>query len=206
MRVTVLTQSMPLAVSGLTSADWQGIPAAQLECVETRRRTQRFTVLQPVVARAGNHRARVVDVSANGIRLSDPDACPDTCEITLDWPGQHVEFTAERRWMRLLAGEYHCGFEIRSIDEKSKAELNKLLDEANKPAYECHELVHGVWRKRLTTDPHQPPSGFTVRALESPHTIDFFRVLYFTGDREMRDRIRKLAELNIAHPERRFET
>ena len=205
MRVSSLTRLTPLAVSALTSATWQGTPAAQSRGVETRRRTQRFTLLQPVAARVGALRARVVDVSMNGIRLSDPQACPDSCAITLDWPGQHVEFTAERRWMRLLAGEYHCGFEIQAIDDDSKAKLRKLLDEANDPAYECHELLHGVWRKRTTTDPRQPPSGFTVRASESPHTIDFFRALYSTGDREMRDRIRKLAELNISHPERRFE-
>ena len=205
MRVTILTQSVVCAVSGLTSITWQGTPAAQIKRVETRRRTQRFNLLQPVIALAGNRRARVVDVSVNGIRLCDPAACPDSCAITLDWPGQHVEFTAERRWMRLISGEYHCGFEIQTIDDDSKARLRKLIEEANDPAYECHELVHGVWRKRRTADPHQPASGFTVRASESPHTIDFFRVLYFTGDPQMRERIRKLAELNITHPERSFE-
>ena len=135
--------------------------------METRRRTQRFTLLQPVAARAGTQRARVVDVSINGIRLSHPDSLPDSCAIALDWPGTTIEFVAERRWMRLIAGEYHCGFEIQSIDDASIARLRRLIEESNEPLYERHELVHGVWRKTPTNDPRQPESGFTVRASES---------------------------------------
>jgi len=204
-RVIVLTQNVSAAVSNVTLRYWQGTPAALLQGMETRRRTQRFTLLQPVAARAGTQRARVVDVSINGIRLSHPNACPQTCSIVLDWPGAHIAFTAERKWMRMVRGEYHCGFEIQSIDAASTESLRRLLDEAHEPAYERHELVHGVWRKIVTTDARQPESGFTVRASESPHTIDFFRAAYFTGDRAMRDRIRWLATLSIAHPERHYD-
>jgi len=107
--------------------------------------------------------------------------------------------------MRLVGGEYQCGFEIQSIDDKASARLRRLIEESNAPVYERHELVHGVWRKGPTNDPRQPESGFTVRTSESPHTIDFFRAGYFTGDRKMRDRIRWLAALSIAHPERHYD-
>ena len=158
-----------------------------------------------MAARAGTQRARVVDVSMNGIRLSHPTSCPETCWIVLNWPGGPIEFIAARKWMRLVGGEYHCGFEIVSIDSASSASLRRLIEETNEPAYECHELVHGVWRKVRTANPHQPRSGFTVRSTESPHTIDFFRAAYFTGDALMRERIRKLAEMSIAHPERHLD-
>jgi len=85
--------------------------------------------------------------------------------------------------------------------------LRGLLESSDErtPLYECHELTHGVWRKKATIDPRQPESGFTVLSTESVHTIDFLRAAYAAGDRKMRERIRKLAELSIEHPERRYE-
>jgi len=73
------------------------------------------------------------------------------------------------------------------------------------PLFERHELVHGVWQKTMTTDSWQPPLGFTVASTESPHTVAFFRAGYSAGDAKMRERIRKLAELSIAHPERLYD-
>ena len=113
---------------------------------------------------------------------------------------------AEPRWTKILAGEYQSGFEITSIDATSAAALRRLIETSVEPIYECHELVHGVWRKKMTTDPRQPESGFTVSWTESVHTIDFFRAAYMSGDRRLRERIRKLAELSVAHPERHYDT
>jgi hypothetical protein len=73
------------------------------------------------------------------------------------------------------------------------------------PLFQRHELVHGVWRTTNTTDSWQPNVGFTVSARESPHAVAFFRSAYSAGDAKMRARIRKLAELSIAHPERLYE-
>jgi hypothetical protein len=85
--------------------------------------------------------------------------------------------------------------------------LLSLINEcaARMPLYERHELVHGVWRTTPTTDSWQPQIGFTVSAAESPHSVAFFRTAYSTGDAKMRERIRKLAELSIAHPERQYD-
>jgi hypothetical protein len=58
----------------------------------------------------------------------------------------------------------------------------------------------------MTTDSRQPESGFTVSWNESVHTIDFFRAAYMAGDRRMRERIRKLAEMSVEHPERHYDT
>jgi hypothetical protein len=175
--------------------------------VETRRRTQRVTLLQPLAARAGNERAIVVDVSMSGVRLSHPTLLPERkpCAISLEWQGVQIEFVAEPRWTKSQAGEYQSGLEIQAIDAASSGKLRRLIESSVAPLYECHELIHGVWRKKPTTDSRQPLSGFTVAASESVHTVDFLRAAYTAGDRAMRERIRKIAELSIAHPERHYD-
>jgi len=175
--------------------------------METRRRTQRVTLLQPLAARAGNERAYVVDVSVNGVRLSHPTLLPERrpCAISLEWEGKHIEFIAEARWTKAQAGDYQSGLEIQAIDAASSQALRRLIEASAEPIYECHELIHGVWRKKPTTDTRQPQSGFTVSMAESPHTVDFFRVAYARGNHEMRARIRRLAQLSIEHPERHYD-
>ena len=175
--------------------------------METRRRTQRVTLLQPIAARAGNERAYVVDVSVNGVRLAHPMALPEQkpFAISLEWQGTPIQFTAEPRWTKAQAGEYQSGLEIRAIDPASSAALRRLIEGNVEPLYECHELIHGVWRRKPTTDSRQPESGFTVLASESRHTVDFFRVAYARGNYLMRERIRRLAQLSIEHPERHYD-
>jgi len=175
--------------------------------METRRRTQRVTLLQPLAARAGNERAHVVDVSVNGLRITHPAAFPEQKPFTISlvWQGTLIQFTAEPRWTRAESGEYQSGLEIRTIDPESSAALRRLIEGNVEPLYECHELIHGVWRRKPTTDSRQPQSGFTVLASESPHTVDFFRVGYARGNHLMRERIRRLAQLSIEHPERHYD-
>jgi len=207
MRVTGLTKIASQAVSAVTTRCWRGIPTAQYRGVETRRRTQRFTLLQPIAARANSQRALVIDVSVKGVRLRHTNLInTNSCAISLEWHGITIEFVAEPRWTKLQEGEYQSGFEIQSIDSTSAVALRRLIETSVEPIYECHELVHGVWRKRMTTDSRQPESGFTVSWNESVHTIDFFRAAYMAGDRRMRERIRKLAEMSVEHPERHYDT
>jgi hypothetical protein len=195
-------------VSAITLDHWRGIPGAQYIGVETRRRTQRFTLLQPIAAHALTQRAVAVDVSLSGVRLRHANLINWTtsCAISLEWHGLRIDFVAEPRWTRLQGSEYQTGFEIISIDATSAAALRRLIETSVEPIYECHELVHGVWRKRMTVDPRQPDAGFTVSWTESVHTIDFFRAAYMSGDRRLRERIRKLAELSVSHPERHYDT
>jgi PilZ domain len=203
-----LTHFAFFTVIEVTRNPWRGIAAAQYRGVETRRRTQRFTLSQPVPARANSERAVVVDVSINGCRLRHSGLIPTdhACAIALEWHGLTIEFVAEPRWTNSDGGgQYQSGFQIQSIDPTSAVALRKLIETSVQPLYECHELLHGVWRKRMTTDSQQPAAGFTVSWTESVHTIDFFRAAYMGGDRRMRERIRKLAEMSIAHPERRYD-
>jgi hypothetical protein len=64
-----------------------------------------------------------------------------------------------------------------------------------------HELVRGVWRKVVTSDPGQPPSGFSVDASLSRSEVEMLRAAYESADPAMRDIIRKFAELSISSPD-----
>lgn len=114
-------------------------------------------------------------------------------------------FTAELRWTHAHGIDFQSGFEIQAIDDESRRTLQRLVESRIEPQYECHEFVHGVWRKTLTTDSRQPESGFTVSVIESAHTVDFFRLAYASGNRNVRRRISELAELSITHPERHYD-
>jgi PilZ domain-containing protein len=198
-----------LAVIIVTTLSSRGTCDAPYTHVQTRRRSQRVTLPQPIAASAAGERAYIVDASVNGVRLShsSPFQEREACPISLEWHGAKIEFIAELRWTNPKAGEYQSGFEIQSIDSASSIALRGLIDSTVEgvPPYQCHELLYGVWKKRSTTDSRQPESGFTVRSTESVHTVDFMRAAYARGDRKMRERIRKLAELSITHPERHYD-
>ncbi len=153
------------------------------------------------------------------------------CDVAFVWNGRPIEFTARQRWTKLQRGSsnsgYQSGFEIAAIDTSSNAALRTLIESyvtraleeqkanangistlearstenAKIELYIRHELVHGVWRKMPTTDARQPQAGFTVPATESMYQVDLLRAAYAAADASMRDMIRKLAELNIEHPE-----
>ncbi len=174
--------------------------------MESRRRTQRVTLPQPITAFADDEGAYVIDASVNGVRLAHaaPFAERKPCTISLDWFGTSIEFVAELRWTNRRGAEYQSGFEIQDIDAESKRALGRLVEAYAGPRqlYHRHELQHGVWRKTATTDSRQPESGFTVASTESQHVVDSLRAGYSRGDPKLRERIRKIAELSIAHPER----
>jgi hypothetical protein len=177
--------------------------------VQTRRRSPRVTLHPPILADAAGASAQIVDASLSGVRLSHSAhlAQQKQCAISLEWRGQPIEFVAELRWTHEQRGEYQSGFEIQTIDPAAGDALRGLIEEcaARMPRYQRHELVYGVWRTTNTTDSWQPNVGFTVAATESSHAVAFFRSAYSAGDAKMRARIRKLAELSIAHPERLYD-
>lgn len=53
------------------------------------------------------------------------------------------------------------------------------------------------WRKVATSDPAQPPEGFTVSALEDPEHVELLCRTYRTANEQDRRLIRMLAELSI---------
>jgi PilZ domain-containing protein len=174
--------------------------------METRRRSERVTLLYPIAARAGGESAHLLDASIEGVRLSHaaPLVEGNRYSISLDWSGTPIEFTAALRWSKPQGSKYQSGFAIEKIDPASSAALytfmNAHADET--PRYDHHELIYGVWKKTTSTDSRQPESGFTVISTESEHAVSSMRAAYSGGDPKMRERIRKLAELSIRYPER----
>jgi hypothetical protein len=177
--------------------------------METRRKNERAVLSPAVPARANGIAASLINASMSGIRLahSTPLMNRRPCAITFEWKGRTIRFLADPRWSNATGDGYESGFEITRIDTQSKDSLRELLG-AVLPVvnrFDRHELLHGVWISTPTADPAQPPSGFTVASSESQHTIDFFRAAYSRGNRELRERIRKMAEFSIEHPERRYD-
>ena len=160
-------------------------------------------------ARANGMLSSLINASMGGVRLAHtkPFLNRRPCAINVEWQGRVIRFLADPRWTNPIGDGFESGFEITKIDAQSKESLRKLVETTLPvvPRYDRHELLHGVWISTQTADPTQPPSGFTVVADESQHTIDFFRAAFSRGNRELRDRIQKLAELSIKHPERRYD-
>lgn len=131
---------------------------------------------------------------------------------------------------------YHSGVEIRQVMGTSAMTLRELieahvmraLDEQKANAngvpavaaqhfqtgkashFKRHELFAGRWRETATSDPTQPPNGFTVSAEHSPEEVAMLRSAFEQGDAASggRDLIWRLAKLSISSqegvPTRRF--
>jgi hypothetical protein len=127
---------------------------------------------------------------------------------------------------------YHSGLEVRpsgrsleGLRELIKTHVERALDEQKANArgipsaaaiavstpddFVCHEFNGSTWRKVPTTDPGQPPDGFTIAANHSPIEIQMLRKAYALGDESARAAIQKIAELSLTSPEpvanRRYE-
>lgn len=98
---------------------------------------------------------------------------------------------------------------LRAIDEqKANAQgipaIAAQSFQTGKPShYKRHELFAGRWRETATSDPAQPPNGFTVSADHSPHEVAMLRNAFERGDSATggRDLIWRLAKLSITASE-----
>jgi hypothetical protein len=131
---------------------------------------------------------------------------------------------------------YHSGLTIRGADDLSLGALRDLihvhvvraLDEQKANArgipatapqstqtgqathYTRHEMIGSRWRETDTTDPSQPPNGFTVSASHTPQEVSMLRSAFENADRASggHELIRRLAKMSIAPaegvPSRRF--
>src|ERR1700737_2010571 len=122
---------------------------------------------------------------------------------------------------------YQSGLEISDVAEEGRAALRELvhnyveraLDEQKANArgvpplavqYEQtgtstefirHELVAGKWKHHRTRDKEQPANGFTIAADHAETEVEMLRAAYVKGDRQMREIIRRTAELSIKSPD-----
>jgi len=59
------------------------------------------------------------------------------------------------------------------------------------------ELLRGIWRKVTTSDPEQPPVGFTVRASEPVPSVDRLCRVYERTDSDGRRLIQRMAAVSL---------
>ena len=59
------------------------------------------------------------------------------------------------------------------------------------------ELLRGIWRKVTTSDPQQPPIGFTIRASEPVPSIDRLCRVYERTDSDGRRLIQRMAAVSL---------
>lgn len=72
---------------------------------------------------------------------------------------------------------------------------------AKESGFVCYQLERGMWRKKRTQDPAQPPNGFTLSALEDNEQAKLLCDTYLRADAEGRKMIQLCAELSIADGE-----
>lgn len=58
-------------------------------------------------------------------------------------------------------------------------------------------VIAGRWRERSTTDPAQPPAGFTVSAVDTKSDVALLREAYELGDASSRHVLRRMAAMSI---------
>ena len=64
-----------------------------------------------------------------------------------------------------------------------------------------HEFLSGQWRTTSTTDPRQPPNGFTVSTELSEDEAAMLRAAFEAADTGQREMIKTMARLSISTPE-----
>jgi hypothetical protein len=67
--------------------------------------------------------------------------------------------------------------------------------------YVRHVFTAGMWREIHTTEPKQPPNGFTISATERGPEVKMLRTAWEAGDADARLVIQKMAELSISRAE-----
>jgi hypothetical protein len=68
---------------------------------------------------------------------------------------------------------------------------------ARQRGYVRYTFENGRWRKTRTTDPEQPPEGFTVWAYEDEENLDKLSRVYQTAEQDTQTLIRLCAELSL---------
>lgn len=159
--------------------DWHG-EKADLECVIARTTVQR-------VHKAGLAKT----LYQSGLKITN--YTPDTGAVLRDIVRTHVtramdEQRANARGIPPLAPH--------SVQTGGKTEFLR------------HELLKGKWHQTPTSDPMQPPEGFTIDADCSAVEVAMLRESYERCS-HMRETIKKMAELSITNPDgipaRRYE-
>ena len=122
---------------------------------------------------------------------------------------------------------YNSGMEITKISPYSAAALRELIeyhisraiDEQKANArgvpptaassfqtgsgsdFVRHELIAGQWREAKTSDPRQPPNGFTISASTTHAEVQMLRETFAAGDTSTRRMIQEMSKMSVSRTE-----
>lgn len=193
---------------------------------DERRAFQRLNLTQPVDGSFDEVPVRIVEVSAMGA-LGHPDAqlaAAARGTLRFGWRGEAVEAPAAVVWCENGRAGFH--FDdipelLRRLLEESVTELLRA-QEANAAGDRAHNVIDfddtltsastrfpvadvfvsyslkdGVWTRRTSLLPDQPPDGFTIAQSESLDNVELLCSTFERGDAETRRLTRLFAELSV---------
>jgi hypothetical protein len=193
---------------------------------EERREFQRLQILEPIDGWFGDHRVRLIDISAKGARVEYDDPLPVDSHAVLRFISRGETIEVEASTIRI--DDHHSGlffveltgalrdFISRSATEILKARVANVLGDPHQKlmsgGHSLDEIAPGRqkwglvtftlgesgWTQIAATTPDQPPNGFTISSIEPESDVELLRRTYEAGDAESRRLTRLLAELSVA--------
>jgi len=192
---------------------------------EDRRLYQRLHLTEPLPARFGKSKVRLIDVSATGALAESTRPLKLSAKgiLKFSWRGRNVEIGAEV--VRSTGSESGLYFTdesamLWSLISESAEELlraqranlegdresNVIGEETLTSAsaglgatgYVTWTLTPAGWRNRRSLLGDQPENGFCVSAAEPADQVELLRTTWENGDEETRRITRILAELSAA--------
>ena len=171
---------------------------------EERRAYQRLQLKENVTGRFGDRDVQLIELSATGthIRCGDDAAVGLRAPLRFAWRGETVEVPAEIVW----AEDGRAGLRFGDYPDV----LRRLLEAAVTERLRAEALPvpevfvtwtideEGVWTRRPSLHPEQPPNGFTIRATEPAENVELLCRKYASGDAETRHLTRMFAELSVS--------
>lgn len=182
---------------------------------DERRAFQRLDLTRPVEGAFGGVPLQIVEVSARGVLATTDRLLQRGARgvVRFQWRGETIEADAAVAWCE----NGRAGFRLeevpevlRRLIEDSVTELLKaqevrdytpnVVDEESFPVadiYVIYTLDDGVWTRRASLLPDQPPNGFTIAQSEPADHVELLCRTFERGDAETRRLTRLFAELSV---------
>jgi len=182
---------------------------------DERRAFQRLNLTRPVDGAFGGVPLRIVEVSARGVLATTEQPLQRGARgvVRFQWRGETIDAGAAVAWCE----EGRAGFRLdevpdvlRRLIEESVTDLLKaqevrgytpnVVDEERFPepeVYVTYSVEDGVWTRRASLLPDQPPNGFTIVASEPQEHVELLCRTFAHGDAETRRLTRLFAELSV---------
>ena len=182
--------------------------------IDERRAFQRLNLTESADGVFGGVPLRIADVSARGVLVETEAALQPGARgiVRFRWRGDDVEAGAAVVWCE----NGRAGFRfdeisntLRMLLEESVTEVLRdrggdwpvaVVDEGEFPAadvFVTYTVDNGVWTRRTSLMPDQPPNGFTISPSEPQENVELLCRTFEHGDAETRRLTRLFAELSV---------